>query len=83
MIPELIAGFSVGIAILNGVAGYLMYRQYSMLAESSLEFAEIVITSLHEQEDGSILVDPMALAGVSMDHLNMVSGLVKWMRIRG
>lgn len=79
MIAELVAGIGSGFAVLNGVAAYLVYRQYVSLAEVSLEFAGIVAESITEEE-GEIRVDPMVLAGVSMDHLSHVSGLVKWIR---
>lgn len=36
--------------------------------------------SIEEHEDGSITVDPLALAGNSMDHLSQLSGLLKWIR---
>nr|WP_319537627.1 hypothetical protein [uncultured Methanospirillum sp.] len=79
MIAELMAGIGCGFAVLNGAAAYLVYRQYLSLAEISLEFAGMVAESITE-EDGEIRVDPMVLAGVSMDHLSHVSGLVRWIR---
>lgn len=57
-----------------------MFRQYLALAEASLEFAAVVVESIREQEDGSIIVDPMNLAGVSMDHLSQISGLIRWIK---
>ncbi|MFH0968575.1 MAG: hypothetical protein V1862_12915 [Methanobacteriota archaeon] len=80
MIAELMSGIGWGIAILNGVAAYLLYRQYISLAEVSLEFAAVVVESIREQGDGSIDVDPVVLAGLSMDHLSRLGGLVKWIR---
>ena len=79
MIAELLAGIGTGFAVINGAAAYLVYRQYVSLAEVSLEFAGIVAESITE-EDGEIRVDPMILAGVCMDHLSHVSGLVRWLR---
>ena len=80
MILELVSGISVGLAILNGGAVYLLYRQYVSLAEVSLEFAAVVVESIREQGDGSIETDPMILAGLSMDHLSHLSGLMRWIR---
>jgi len=77
MIAELMAGIGFGCAVLNGGAAYLVYRQYVSLAEVSIEFAGIVAESITEEE-GVIRVDPMVLAGLSMDHLSHVSGLVRW-----
>ncbi len=80
MIAELVSGVSVGFAVLNGGALYLLYRQYISLAESSLQFAAIVMESIREEEDGTMVVDPINLAGISMDHLSQMSGIVKWIR---
>ncbi len=79
MIAELMAGIGCGVAVLNGAAAYLVYRQYLSLAEVSLEFAGMVAESITE-EDGEIRVDPMVLAGVSIDHMSHLSGLVRWIR---
>lgn len=54
-------------------------RRYLSLAEISLEFAGMVAGSITE-EDGEDGVDPVVLAGVSMDHLSHLSGLVRWIR---
>ncbi len=80
MIPELVSGISIGFAFLNGGAAYLLYRQYVSLAGVSLEFAAMIAESIKEQEDGSITMDPMFLAGLSMDHMSELGGLVKWIR---
>ncbi|MDD1729997.1 MAG: hypothetical protein LUQ50_13120 [Methanospirillum sp.] len=80
MIAEVLSGISVGFAVLNGGGLYLLYRQYISLAESSLEFAAIVMESIQEEEDGTLVVDPVTLAGVSMYHLSQMSGIVKWIR---
>jgi len=67
--------------IINAVAAILVYRQYRHLAAKSMEFAALVITSIEEKEDGSISVDPLALAATSMDHVSQLSGLLKWVRL--
>lgn len=56
---------------------YLIYRQFRSLAEVSLEYAGLVVSSIREQEE-EIVVDPLTLAGISMDHLSQVSGMVSW-----
>ncbi|WP_319579662.1 hypothetical protein [uncultured Methanospirillum sp.] len=81
MITELAAGVSVGIAVMNGLAAYHLYRQYRLLAEESTEFAGMVIT-LIRHEDGEIAVDPVVLAGEVMDYMSRMSGIVKWIRGR-
>ena len=58
---------------------YLIYRKYVSLAAASVEFAGIIMESIREQE-GEIVMDPLVLAGISMDHLSQVSGMVKWIR---
>jgi len=73
------AGIGCGFAVINGAAAYLVYRQYLSLAEVSLEFAGMVAGSITEEE-GEIRVDPVVLAGESMDHLSHLSGLVRWIR---
>ncbi|MDD1728207.1 MAG: hypothetical protein LUQ50_03945 [Methanospirillum sp.] len=80
MILEVITGISCGTAILNGAGMYLLYRKYRFLAEESLEFAGMVISSLKENEEGTITMDPVSLAGVSMDHMSRLGGIVSWMR---
>ena len=47
------------------------------LAASSMEFAVLVVESIEEKEDGTVTVDPMALAATSMDHISQLSGLLK------
>ena len=46
-----------------------------------MEFAALVVTSIQEQEDGSVTIDPLALAATSMDHISQLSGLLKWVRL--
>ncbi len=77
---EIIAGFGIGGTVLNGIALFLMYRQYLSLASESMEFAAMVVESIEELEDGKIQVDPLALAATSMDHISQLSGLLKWIR---
>ncbi len=79
MIAEVIAGISTGLAVLNGCVVYLMYKEYMRLADASLEFAGIVIESIRE-ENGEIKVEPMALAGLSFDHMIQLSSLWKWIK---
>ena len=79
MIAELVSGVSLGVAVLNGLAAYHLYRQYRSLAEVSFEFAGKILASIRE-EDGSISTDPVVLAGETMDHLSRVSGMVTWIR---
>jgi hypothetical protein len=79
MIAEMMAGIGCGLAILNGGAAYLLFRQYLTLVEDSYEFAGIILGSLIEEE-GSVQADPVALAGSSMDHLSRMGGLVRWVR---
>ncbi len=67
-------------AILNGGAAYFLYRQYVSLASVSLEYAGMVVEAFQEQRDGSIQVDPAVLAGLSMDHVSRLGGLVNWVR---
>jgi hypothetical protein len=75
MILELISGAAISACGINLIALYLLYRQYISLIEESIEFAGIVLTSLEEQEDGSIQTDPLSLAAFSMDHVSRLSAL--------
>ena len=77
MIWEIVSGLFMGGTVINGVAAILVYRQYLQLAAESMEFAALVITSIEEKEDGSVSVDPLALAATSMDHISQLSGLYK------
>ena len=81
MIWEVVSGFFLGGTVINAVAAILVYRQYLNLAAESMEFASLVICSIEEKEDGSISVDPLALAATSMDHVSQLSGLLKWVRL--
>jgi len=81
MIWEIIGGCFLGGTILETFGLFLLYRQYVTLAEVTIEYAEQVIESIEEQEDGSLSIDPITLAGNSMDHLSLISGLLKWIRI--
>lgn len=75
MILELIAGGAVSACGLNLIALFLLYRRYISLIEESIEFAGIILTSLEEQDDGSIQTDLFSLAASSMDHVSRLSGL--------
>lgn len=77
---EIVSGFLGGATIVNVVGLYLLYRQYMKLAASSMEFAALVVESIEEKEDGSVSVDPLALAATFMDHISQLSGLLKWIR---
>ena len=74
MIWEIVSGFLGGATVINGIAVILVYRQYLKLASESMEFAALVVTSIQEQEDGSVTIDPLALADTSMDHISQLSG---------
>jgi len=71
---SLVAG---GAVVINGGALLLLYRQYCLLAAEAMEYAGLVIASLREEE-GSVRVNPEALAGDAMDHLCRLSGMVRW-----
>ena len=77
MILELVSGAATAICAGNLVALYLLYRQYRTLVEESLEFAGMVISSLEENEDGSITTDPLSLAAFAMDHASRLSALTR------
>jgi len=79
MITEAVAGVSLGIAIMNGLAAFFLYRQYRLLAEETVDFAGKVLTLIRE-EDGKIVTDPVILAGETINHLSQVSGIVRWIR---
>ena len=67
---------SILLAILNGSAVIVLYRQYRDLAEVSLEFAALLTTMITEEE-GEVRVESLALAGMVVDHLSRVSGMVR------
>ena len=81
MIWEVVSGILGGATVINAVAALLVYRQYLKLASESMEFAALVVTSIQEQEDASVTIDPLALAATSMDHISQLSGLLKWVRL--
>jgi hypothetical protein len=81
MIWEVVSGILGGATVINAIAALLVYRQYLKLASESMEFAALVITSIEEAEDGTISVNPLALAATSMDHVSQLSGLLKWVRL--
>ncbi|MDD1691513.1 MAG: hypothetical protein LUQ66_12755 [Methanoregula sp.] len=72
--------FKGGPAI-NTVSSLLVYRQDLKLASESMEYAALVITSIEEKEDGSISVNPLALAATTMDHVSQFSGIVEWIQL--
>jgi hypothetical protein len=63
------------------VSSLLVYRQDLKLASESMEYAALVITSIEEKKDGSISVNPLALAATSMDHVSQFSGIVEWIQL--
>jgi hypothetical protein len=72
--------FGGGPAI-NTVSALMVYRQDLNLASEPMEYAALVITSIEEKEDGSISVNPLALAATSMDHVSQFSGIVEWIQL--
>jgi hypothetical protein len=72
--------FKGGPAI-NTVSSLLVYRQDLKLTSESRDYAALVITSIDEKEDGSISVNPLALAATSMDHVSQFSGILEWIRL--
>ena len=78
---EVVSGILGGVTVINAIAALLLYRQYLKLASESMEFAALVISSIEEAEDGTISVNPLALAATSMDHVSQLSGLLKWVRL--
>jgi hypothetical protein len=72
--------FKGGSAI-NTVSSLLVYRQDLKLTSEPMEYAALVITSIEEKEDGSISVNPLALAATSMDHVSQFSGIVEWIQL--
>jgi hypothetical protein len=72
--------FKGGSAI-NTVSSLLVYRQDLKLTSESREYAALVITSIEEKEDGSISVNPLALAATSGDHVSQFSEIVEWIQL--
>ncbi len=62
----------------NTVSSLLVYRQDLKLTSESKDYAALVITSIDVKEDGSISVNPLALAATSMDHVSQFSGILEW-----
>ena len=58
----------------NKIGNFVLHT----LACESMKFAALVIMTTEDKEDGSISVDPLALAATSMDHVSQLSGLLKW-----
>jgi len=72
--------FKGGPAI-STVSSLLVYRQDLKLTSESKEYAALVITSIEEKEDGSVSVNPLALAATSMDHVSQFSGIIEWIQL--
>jgi hypothetical protein len=66
---------------INTVSSLLVYRQDLKLTSESMDYAALVITSIEEKEDGSISVNPLALAVTSMDHVSQFSGILEWIQL--
>jgi len=62
----------------NTVSSLLVYRRDLKLTSESMDYAALVITSIEVKEDGSISVNPLALAATSMDHVSQFSGILEW-----
>ena len=63
------------------VSSLLIYRQDLKLSSESMDYAALVITSIEEKEDGSVVVNPLALAATSMDHVSQFSGIREWIQL--
>ncbi|GEM_PF-2421289 len=66
---------------INTVSSLLVYRQDLNLTSESMDYAALVITSIEKKEDGSISVNPLALAVTSMDHISQFSGILEWIQL--
>lgn len=78
---EVISGVFGCTTVVNAVIALMMVRRYLALAASSMEFASLIVSSIEENEDGTISVNPLVLAATSMDHLSQLSGMLKWIRL--
>jgi hypothetical protein len=63
------------------VSSLLVYRQDLKCTSESVKYAALVITSIEAKEDGSIAVNPLALAATSMDHVSQFSGILEWIQL--
>ncbi len=77
MISDLICVVSGIIALINGGALVLLYRQYRELAKVTIEFAGLVVASVRE-EDGELVVIPEVIAGMAVEQLERVHRIVRW-----
>ncbi|MDD1701634.1 MAG: hypothetical protein LUQ31_01470 [Methanoregula sp.] len=66
---------------INTVSSLLVYRQDLNLTSESSDYAALVITSIEVKEDGSISVNPLALAATSMNHVSQFSGILEWIQL--
>lgn len=80
MIWEAVSRILGGATVINAIAALLVYR-YLKRASESMEFAAPVISSVEEAEDGSVSVNLLALAALSMDHVSQLASLLKWVRL--
>ncbi len=72
--------FKEGSAV-NTMSSLLVYRQDLNLTSESVDYAALVITSIEDKEDGSISVNPLALAATSGDHVSQFSGILEWIQL--
>lgn len=63
------------------VSSFLVYREDLKLPAEPIDYAALVITSIEAQEDGSVVVHPLALAATSMDHVSQFSGIREWIHL--
>ena len=63
------------------VSSLLVYRQDLNITSEPVDYAALVITSVEEREDGSVSVNPLALAVTSMDHVSQFSGILEWIQL--
>ena len=43
--------------------------------------AALVVTSIEEEEDWQVTIDPFAIVASSLNHINQLSEQIKWMRL--
>lgn len=68
----------MGATMINAIGALLVFRQSLKLESELMEFASVVISLIEEAEDGTISVNPFALAATSMDLVRQLFGLFKW-----
>jgi hypothetical protein len=63
------------------LSSLIVYREDLKLPAEPIDYAALVITSIEAQEDGSVVVHPLALAATSMDHVSQFSGIREWVHL--